>query len=437
MDFPHRVAKDSRPFDPRHVTVHNVFKIRYTLQQRAGRCRSYRHFPGRILKERIAMTEKKKHTMKDVARLAGVSTSTVSAVINNVVPVSPNRKRQVLEAMSALNYQPDAVARSLKTGRTSVVGVVVPDLMNAFYPEVVLGIEETARKAGYGVLLCDSTEDPKNELSHLTMLSSRRVDGVVLACCSGSMAYTMTTGSRFPIVFVDRLPRMGTQFTISSDNLQAGYLATRHLIDLGHKRIAMLAGDLALSTHHERLEGFRKAMQESHLPIRGEYMADGGMQIEDGRIACSHFFDLAEPPTALLASSNRLLFGVLQALDERGIRIPTQVSLIAFDDHVWNRYFNPSLTAISQSSFEMGKRAFELLLRLINGKFDAKSSETQTRLPTELRIRNSTAPPPRTVRGLQPALKTTRPTSRPGTKATTSFRAKSEGASRRNIMTPP
>lgn len=374
--------------------------------------------------------------MKDVARLAGVSTSTVSAVINGVVPVSPKRKQKVLDAMTALDYHPDAVARSLKTGRTSVIGVIVPDITTAFYPEVVLGIEVTARKAGYGVLLCDSSEDPKNEMSHLAMLSSRRVDGVLLACCSGSIAYTTTTRRRFPTVFVDRLPPMSTELTISSDNLQAGYIATRHLIDLGHERIALVEGDLALSTHLERLEGFRKAMQEFRIAIRDEYLACGGVQIEDGRIACGHFFNLTEPPTAILVSSNKVLFGVLQELDERGIRVPTQVSLITFDDHVWNRYFNPSLTAISQSTFEMGKCAFELLLRVISGE-DDDSCERQIRLSTELRIRNSTAPPPGFVRRPRVVSTEAMPASEPRTQTPTPIRAKLQGNSRRKTLRAP
>jgi LacI family transcriptional regulator len=348
------------------------------------------------------MTERRKNTMRDVARLAGVSTSTVSAVINGAVPVSPKRRQKVLDAMTALDYQPDAIARGLKTGRTFVIGVIVPDITNAFYPEVVRGIEDTARKAGYGVLLCDSAENPRNEENHLSMLFSRRVDGVLLACCAGSTAYAKTAGRHFPIVFVDRIPPINMKYTVSSDNLQAGYIATRHLIDLGHERIAPIAGNLALSPHHDRLEGFRKAMQESHLPIRDEYMVHGDVQIEDGVSACSLLFNLPEPPTAILAGNNKLLLGVLQELEGRGIQVPEEVSLLGFDDYLWNRYFNPSLTAVSQSTYEMGRCAFELLLHAMNGEQAPEACKKQIRLPTELRIRNSTAPPLHFHAGLHP-----------------------------------
>ena len=134
------------------------------------------------------MSDRAKHTMRDVARLAGVSTSTVSAVLNASVPVSAARKKRVMEAMAALDYHPDAIARGLKTGKTNAIGVVVPDITNAFYPEVVRGVEDAARRAGYAVLLCDSNEDAANEDAHLVTLFSRRVDGVLLACCGNSTA---------------------------------------------------------------------------------------------------------------------------------------------------------------------------------------------------------------------------------------------------------
>jgi len=369
--------------------------------------------------------------MRDVARLAGVSTSTVSAVINGVVPVSPKRRYRVQDAMTALDYQPDAIARGLKTGRSFVVGVVVPDITNAFYPEVVRGIEDTARQAGYCVLLCDSSEDPRNEEIHLSMLSSRRVDGVLLACCAGSTAYATTADRRFPVVFVDRIPPTSMAYAVSSDNLQAGYLATRHLIDLGHEKIAPIAGNLALSPHHDRLEGFRKAMQEFHLPIRDEYMVCGDVQIEDGVNACNRLFNLSEPPTAILAGNNKLLLGVLQELERRGIRIPEQVSLLGFDDYLWNRYFNPSLTAVSQSTYEMGKCAFGLLLQAMSGEHQAGASEKQIRLPTELRIRNSTAPPPHTLAGLQSDLTVKKRVPEIGTKASVPVPRLKQGNSRK------
>jgi LacI family transcriptional regulator len=341
------------------------------------------------------MSHRVKYTMRDVARLAGVSTSTVSAVINESVPVSPDRKKKVLAAMTALDYHPDAVARSLKTGKTNVIGVVVPDITNAFYPEVVRGVEEAAQSTGYSVLLCDSNEDPRTEEKHLSNLFSRRVDGVLLACCADSTAYDTMVRRRFPMVFVDRLPLAASEGTVSTDNVQAGYTAAKHLLDLGHNRIAMVVGNLGLSPHRERLEGFRKAMQEAHIPIRDEYLICGEVQTENGLVAGRQLLSLGTPPTAIMANNNKLFLGVVQALDEQKILVPNQLSVVGFDDYLWNKYFNPSLTAVAQPTYELGKRAFELLLKIMNRRQGEDLKEKNIRLSAELRVRHSTAGPPR------------------------------------------
>jgi LacI family transcriptional regulator len=339
------------------------------------------------------MPERVKYTMRDVARLAGVSTSTVSAILNNSVPVSPEKRTRVLEAMTALDYHPDVIARSLKTGRSNAIGVVVPDITNAFYPELVRGVEAAAQLSGHSVLLCDSNEDPQVEERHLAALFSRRVDGVLLACCVGSTAYDAMIRRRFPVVFVDRLPAAATEGTVSSDNVGAGYIGAKHLIEIGHRRIAMVAGHLGLSPHRDRLEGFRKAMQESHVPILDEYMITGYVQNQDGLIAGHRLLDLPNPPSAIMVSNNMLLLGILEALEERKIFVPQQLSLLGLDDHIWNRYFSPSMTAIAQSTHEMGKQSFDLLLQIINRRPGEELPLKHIRLATELRIRNSTAPP--------------------------------------------
>jgi LacI family transcriptional regulator len=331
--------------------------------------------------------------MRDVARLAGVSTSTVSAVINESVVVSPKRKQRVLAAMSALDYQPDAIARSLKTGRSNAIGVIVPDITNTFYPEVIRGVEVAAQAAGYSVLLCDSSEDRAIEERHFSALFSRRVDGVILACCVNSRANELVARRSLPVVFVDRLPPSRAVNSVCTDNLAAGQLAAEHLIGLGHKRIGMLAGHLGLSPHHDRLEGFRKAMQEAHLPILDEYLIAGNVQVEDGIAAGRRLLGLSAPPTAILASNNKLLLGVLQAVEEKNLSIPKDLSVLGFDDYLWNTHFSPGLTAVAQLTGEMGKRAFELLQQLIQNPKGDDNAPKHVLISAELRIRNSTSRP--------------------------------------------
>jgi LacI family transcriptional regulator len=339
------------------------------------------------------MPVREKCTMRDVARLAGVSTSTVSAVINDTVTVSPKRKAKVIRAMEALNYQPDAIARTLKTGRSKTIGIVVPDITNAFFPEVIRGADEAAQAAGYSVLLCDSREDAAVEERLLSALFSRRVDGVILACCVNSRAHELILRQRVPIVFVDDLPPVKSVNTVSTDNVQAGRIAAEHLISLGHKRIGMLAGHMTLSSHHDRLEGFRKAMQEAHLPILDEYLILGNVQVEDGLKAGYQLVDLPLPPTAIIASNNKLLLGVLQVLEERNILIPNDLSIIGIDDYLWNFHFNPRLTAVAQLTHQIGRKSFDMLVQLITQPLERQTPPILLRIPAELRIRNSTAPP--------------------------------------------
>jgi len=329
--------------------------------------------------------------MKDVARLAGVSTSTVSAVVNQNVPVSPERKERVLRAMAALHYQPDEIARSLKKGRTKAIGVVVPDITNAFYPEVVRGVEEAAFARGYAVFLCDSQEDASRENDHLLALFSRRVDGVLLACCNDSIAYETTLELHVPCVFMDRLPASKAEGTVSTDNVEAGSMATRHLLDLGHQRIAMIVGRLSLSPHRDRLEGFRKAMQEANLPIRDEYLVQGDVQIESGVDAARQLLGLEARPSAVIASNSKLLLGLLQVFDEEKVKVPQQISVVGFDDYAWNKYLSPSITTVAQPTFEMGRQAFGLLLQLMNRDEMTQSTSRHLRLGAELRVRHSTA----------------------------------------------
>jgi LacI family transcriptional regulator len=333
--------------------------------------------------------------MRDVARLAGVSTSTVSAVINETVVVSPERRAKVLRAMEVLDYQPDAIARSLKTGRSNAIGIIVPDITNAFFPEVVRGAEEAAQAAGYSVLLCDSREDYNVEERQLSALFSRRVDGVIIACCVDSRAHESMVRRRVPVIFVDRLPPANSVNTVSTDNVQAGQIAAEHLIALGHQRIGMLAGHLDLSPHRDRLEGFRRAMQEAHLPILSEFLVTSNVQVEDGVRAGDQLLNLPDPPTAIIASNNKLLLGVLQAVDERGLTLPKDLSLLGIDDYLWNSHFNPTLTAVAQPTREIGRSSFELLLQMISQPLEEPAPVVQLRIPAELRVRKSTAPPTR------------------------------------------
>jgi LacI family transcriptional regulator len=335
-----------------------------------------------------------KRTMRDVARLAGVSVATVSAVINSSATVSEARTKRVRDAMEALDYYPDQVARSLKVGRTNVVGMIVPDITNNFFPQLIRGVEDAARQLGFSVILCDSNEDPEEERRHLDTLFSRRVDGVLIACSDPSAGYEHLMRRRFPIVFVDRIPRGMVHGGVSTDNVEAGNRATSHLIELGHERIAFITGKLGLSPHYGRLEGFRKAMQANGLPIREEFLREGDLKIETGRRLGIELLTLNPRPTAVISTNNRMLLGLAGALGELGIPCPAGVSVVGFDDSVWTEHFSPGMTVMAQPAFEMGAAAFEMLLSKMQQAEGEESEGPGLQLfPAELKVRGSTAPP--------------------------------------------
>jgi LacI family transcriptional regulator len=337
-----------------------------------------------------------KYTMRDVARLAGVSVATVSAVINGTTTVSERLTAKVSKAMKALDYHPDQVARSLKVGRTQVIGMIVPDLTNAFFPEVIQGVEDAARAEGYSVILCNSNEDPEQERRHLSTLFSRRVDGVLLACADAAAAYDSLVRRRFPIVFVDRIPQGVSHAGVSTDNEEGGYRATQHLIELGHERIAFITGRLRLSPHADRLSGFRKAMQERHLAVRDEYLRLGDQTIETGYRVGLELLRLGELPTAIIASNSRMLLGLMRAVNEVRLRCPEEVSLVGFDDFPWTQHLTPPLTVVSQAAHEMGREALKMVLSKIRAAEGSEERpDSSIKLKAELKIRASTAPPSR------------------------------------------
>jgi LacI family transcriptional regulator len=331
--------------------------------------------------------DRRRITMRDVAKLAGVSVATVSSVINGSAIVSPFNTSRVQEAMRTLDYRPDQVARSLKVGKTFVIGVVVPDITNLFYPEVVRGVEDAADASGYSVILCNANEDPQRESRHLDILRSRRVDGVLLACSNSAIEYERLAYSRFPLVYMDRIPVSPGHPTIATDNVEAGRLATRHLIDLGHRRIASIVGNINLSPHRDRLEGYRQALFESGTAVREDYLRIGTQRIETGYEAALELFSRPDAPTAILSTNNRMLLGVMRALADLHLGCPEAVSVIGFDDYAWTQHHTPKLTVVAQDPYEMGRRAMYLLMRRIGGTV----GESVVMKP-ELRIRESTAP---------------------------------------------
>ena len=335
------------------------------------------------------------YTIRDVARLAKVSTATVSFVSNGKERVSEPLKRRVMDAMEALDYHPNQVARSLKASRTHTIGMVIPQITNPFFAEIMRGVEDEASKCGYSVIFCNSNEDPELERQRLNTLFARRVDGVLLSSGNALPVEDRLVKRRFPLVFVDRTPPAFSGTAVISDNLGASREATRYLINLGHTRIAIITGPLDLPICTERLEGFRRALQEAGLPLPDEYLKCGDFRSESGYRNGCELMRVPNPPTAVFCCNNTMTLGLMRALGELNIPCPERVSVLGFDDFEWVASFRPQLTAVAQPTYEMGKLATEMLVRKMQQKKgEAEDSKEQVIvLPNELRIRDSTAPP--------------------------------------------
>ena len=336
------------------------------------------------------------YTIRDIARLAGVSVATVSGVINDKPTVKAKLVQRVKEAMDALDYHPDQVARSLRVRRTFTVGMLMPDVTNPFFTDVIRGVEQHAESNGYSVILCDANEDPTLERHYLSTLFSRRVDGVLLAPTSSHFAEGTHIHRRFPIVLIDRAPVGFGGPAVMTDNFNAACEGTRHLTELGHRRIAIIAGRLNFSNGVDRLEGFRKVLQEKLLVLPDEYLQLGNFRSDAGYECGLRLMRLAVPPTAIFSCNNKMTLGLMRALGELRVPCPEAVSVLSFDDFEWSAYFRPRLTTIAQSTYEMGRQAMHLLLRRLqsspedNGNTDARKVVL---LKAELRIRDSTAAP--------------------------------------------
>jgi LacI family transcriptional regulator len=329
-------------------------------------------------------------TMRDVAERAGVSVATVSYVINGTRRVAPDTLARVRRAMAELDYQPNAVAQSLRTRTTHVIGVLVSDITNPFFATLVRGVEDAAVAAGYSVLVCNSDEDPDKANSYMRLLLRRRMDGLLIAPVrdGASPAIQELARRRMPVVFIDRKAAGVLADAVLSDNVGGAYQATRHLIERGHRRIGILLGIPGATTTEERFAGYRRALEEARIPFREELVAWGSYRVEGGRQGAAQLLSLPEPPTAIFSTNNQMTVGVLRELFLRHIPVPDKVAVVGFDDLEWAEMFIPPLTVVAQNPYEIGRRAFELLLARLNNPSAEEFQEI--RVPVELRVRGST-----------------------------------------------
>jgi len=327
-------------------------------------------------------------TIREVAQRAGVSYATVSHVINKTRFVSDETRTRVLSAMSELNYRPNALARSLRIGETHTIGLILPDSANPFFAEIARSIEDRAFKLGYSVILCNTERDTHREQLYVDVLSKRQVDGIIFVA-TGDQADSLNflIDQDMPVVLIDRdLPNIEVD-AVLTDNQQGGYLATRHLIQRGHRRIACIAGPSHITPSAERVTGYLQALAEAGIPydesliLGGDYHPASGQQVAATLLA--HDF----PPTAIFALNDLMAMGALRAAAEAGLRVPQDLGIIGYDDIEFASFTNPPLSTIAQPKDEVGSQATEILVKRITEKTNAKRRLV---LPPTLIIRGST-----------------------------------------------
>jgi LacI family transcriptional regulator len=326
----------------------------------------------------------------DVAKRAKVSVATVSAVINKTSYVSPRLREQVERSISALNYSPNLLARSLAQRKTHTIGILIPDVANPFFPEIVRGAEDKASEAGYTVILGNSDNQVTKEDVYLNLFLSKRVDGILFVKGAGELNPALLENLKkagTPVVLMDREYSNLHADTVVGDDYGGAFAATEHLLGLGHRRIGLIAGIIGTSTTYGRTRGYTEALQKAAVEFSDALVVNGNYGIESGYKEGMRLLD--QGPSAVFVTNCMMTIGFLRALEERKLRCPEDISVVSYDDFFWNDVFHPKLTCVEQPKYQLGRRSTEILLSRISGKHKRAKYEV---LKNELRIRESSAP---------------------------------------------
>jgi LacI family transcriptional regulator len=325
-------------------------------------------------------------TMADVARLASVSTATVSHVLNGTRPVNATTVEAVRDAIRRTGYTPNSIARSLARASSRTIGVAVSAITNHYFSDVVSAIEAACSRQNFMMLLSDTHDDPQHQFRVVRELHQRRVDGVILASASdsGDMLDYLKS-NRVATVLIDRL--VSDQFDqVGVENVHAMIELVLHLVSHGHKRIGFIAGQRGLATSDERLGGFSRALRLAGLEESPDLIEFGQSTLEGGRLALHRFLKGCQPPTALVTGNNLMTIGALRALREVGLRVPQDLSLVGFDNFDWAEFASPPLTVMAQPATELGSVAIDLLMRRLQ---EPSAPKTTIRLSPKLILRAS------------------------------------------------
>ena len=332
-------------------------------------------------------------TIGDVAKQAGVSIATVSRVLNGGTGVGDETRKRVQSAMAALDYQPNRAARSLRSNRSRIIGLLISDIQNPFFAGLIRGVEDEALRHEYSLILCNTNESPQREQQYLDVLYMERVAGVILVPTRDQLGED--TCRRFrergvPIVAVDRRVKDKDIDAVLTDNVRGAYEGVSHLIANGYRRTGVITGPLTVTTGRERLEGYRQALHEAGIPLDPALERSGPFTVTSGREIAEQLLDLTPPPDSLFTANNLLTLGTLLAIHDRNLRVPGDIAMVGYDDIQWADLGTVSLTTVTQPAYELGSTA---ALRLFHRM---RNPESQSRheiiLAPTLLVRGSSAP---------------------------------------------
>ncbi|MDQ2934906.1 MAG: LacI family transcriptional regulator [Chloroflexota bacterium] len=343
-------------------------------------------------------------TIRDVAQRAGVSTATVSRVLAGIGRPRPEIVAAVLAAVSELEYRPSAIARSLKLRSTRTIGLIVTDIENPFFPELVRAADDAAHQRGYTILLGSAADDDERAMRYLDLMVDRRVDGLIVASSAVTERHwAWLLRAPIPVVVVNAEPSGPGVPVIASDNEAGTRLAVEHLVAQGHRRIGYISGPEAYTAARPRLEGFRRACLGAGLLAEASPILPGQARVESGERGAARLLEIQPAVTAICCYNDLTAIGTLRALRAAGRGVPDDVSVVGFDDIAAAAWVDPSLTTVVQQKGAMGRLAVERLAEAISSAVPA--APEVVRLPVMLRQRRSSGPPPGARRGrLQAAL---------------------------------
>jgi LacI family transcriptional regulator len=329
--------------------------------------------------------------IRKIAERARVSIATVSNVISGNRPVSKALTERVRAAIRELDYHPNHIARSLKVKQTHMLGMIIPDITNPFFPELMRGAEDASRERKYLLVTANTDENAERERNVIGVLRSHRVDGLLIAVAprGDAIAYLESTAKAgIPVVFLDRAPLEGKLDSVTVDNAEGARNCVRHLIRLGHHDIAIVTGSLDLEIGRQRLSGYEAALKEAGIKVRASFILEGNFREDSGYRLAKEVLLQQHRPTAIFVSNGVMALGALQAIDEVGMRCPDDIALATFDDLSFAHAFHPRLTCVAQPAYELGFKGANLLIDRIQGKLPAKPVRIE--VASELKIREST-----------------------------------------------